>query len=121
VARSTSFYFSFLALPPAKRRAIISVFDFCRSVDDSVDLASAVDEADRAIALWRREVERVFTGGSPTTPQGRALQNTAASFALARRDFDALVDGVEMDIRRATTRRLAISRRIAIASRRRSA
>ena len=37
VARDTSFYYSFLVLPPDKRRAIIAVWDFCRAVDDAVD------------------------------------------------------------------------------------
>lgn len=35
--RDTSFYYSFLVLPPAERRAIVSVWDFCRAVDDAVD------------------------------------------------------------------------------------
>jgi 15-cis-phytoene synthase len=34
VARDTSFYYSFLVLPPEKRRAIVAVWDFCRAVDD---------------------------------------------------------------------------------------
>ena len=37
MSRDTSFYYSFLVLPPAKRRAIIAVWDFCRAVDDAVD------------------------------------------------------------------------------------
>ncbi len=37
VARDTNFYYSFLVLTPAKRQAIIAVWDFCRAVDDAVD------------------------------------------------------------------------------------
>ena len=37
MSRDTSFYYSFLVLPPAKRHAIIAVWDFCRAVDDAVD------------------------------------------------------------------------------------
>ena len=39
MSRDTSFYYSFLVLPPRKRRAIIAVWDFCRAVDDAVDEA----------------------------------------------------------------------------------
>jgi phytoene synthase len=39
VARDTSFYYAFLMLPPAKRNAIVAVWDFCRAVDDAVDEA----------------------------------------------------------------------------------
>src|SRR4051812_1368340 len=35
--RATTFYYSFLALPQEKRRAIVAVWDFCRAVDDAVD------------------------------------------------------------------------------------
>ncbi len=37
MARDTSFYYAFLMLPPAKRNAIVAVWDFCRAVDDAVD------------------------------------------------------------------------------------
>src|SRR5438094_906453 len=37
MSRDTSFYYSFLVLPPSKRKAIIAVWDFCRAVDDAVD------------------------------------------------------------------------------------
>ena len=46
MARDTNFYYSFLVLPPEKRRAIVAVWDFCRAVDDAVDEAPA--ERDRA-------------------------------------------------------------------------
>ena len=34
---ATNFYYSFLVLPSSQRRAIVSVWDFCRAVDDAVD------------------------------------------------------------------------------------
>src|SRR5262245_26180650 len=46
MTRKTSFYYSFLVLPAAERRAITAVFDFCRAVDDAVDL-----EPDRTRAV----------------------------------------------------------------------
>jgi len=37
-ARSgSSFYYSFLFLPPERRRAITALYAFCREVDDVVD------------------------------------------------------------------------------------
>jgi phytoene synthase len=95
--RKTSFYFSFLALPAPRRRAIEAVFDFCRAVDDSVDLERDSLRAAAAADAWRAEIARVFDGGSPETPQGRALQGFVEPFHLPRGQFDALVDGVAMD------------------------
>jgi phytoene synthase len=97
LARDTNFYYSFLVLPPTKRRAIVAVWDFCRAVDD------AVDEVDPAgapleIARWRAELAACFDGGAPGTPQGRMLAPCVAAFGLPRDSFDALIEGVEMDI-----------------------
>ena len=104
MARDTNFYYSFLVLPGGKRRAIVAVWDFCRAVDDAVDEATghsavvhvtARDEIDR----WRRELSAVFDGGTPETRQGLALVPLVPQFNLAREPFEALIDGVEMDLR----------------------
>lgn len=99
MTRKTSFYYSFLVLPKAKREAITAVFDFCRAVDDSVDLESDPDRAQAALATWRAEVARVFDHQPAATPQGRALQPFVTPCRLPREQFDALVDGVAMDAR----------------------
>ena len=97
MTRKTSFYYSFLVLPKAKREVIVAVWDFCRAVDDAVDLESDPVTARAALDEWRREVDRVFAG-APVTRQGIALQTLAAPFTLPREQFDALIDGVGMDI-----------------------
>lgn len=102
MTRKTSFYYSFLVLPAPERRAITAVFDFCRAVDDAVDLEPDSARAQSALASWREEVARVFEGRTPGTPQGLALQPFVKPFHLPRGQFDALIDGVAMD---ATPRR----------------
>ena len=103
MARDTNFYYSFLVLPAEKRRAIIAVWDFCRAVDDAVDEAPAGagsrDAAARErIAWWRCELARCFDGGTPESPQGQRLVPFIAEFDLPRAPFDALIEGVEMDL-----------------------
>jgi phytoene synthase len=97
MARDTNFYYSFLVLPAEKRSAIIKVWDFCRAVDDAVDEAG-IEDVPREVAMWRREVAACFDGGTPSTPQGRALQPLVRRFNLPRPAFDALIEGVEMDV-----------------------
>ena len=97
MARDTSFYYSFLVLPAEKRRAIVAVWDFCRAVDDAVDEADGGSAA-AEVARWREELARCFDGGAPQTPQGRALQPLIAAFSLPRPAFEALIEGVEMDL-----------------------
>jgi 15-cis-phytoene synthase len=99
VARDTNFYYSFLVLPADKRRAIVAVWDFCRAVDDAVDEAGAArGGAEHELARWRSELRAAFDGGSPQTPQGRALAPLVTQFRLPRSAFDALIEGVEMDL-----------------------
>ena len=98
MSRDTNFYYSFLVLPAEKRAAIVAVWDFCRAVDDAVDEAVAGASAESEIGRWRREVAACFDGGSPETPQGRAIAPLVRRFNLPRSAFDALVDGVEMDL-----------------------
>jgi phytoene synthase len=100
VSRDTSFYYSFLVLPPAKRQAIIAVWDFCRAVDDAVDEVGerpGTSPADE-IARWRHELAACFEGREPETRQGRALAPLVATFRLSREPFEALIEGVEMDV-----------------------
>lgn len=109
MSRDTSFYYSFLVLPPRKRRAIVAVWDFCRAVDDAVDevvpdelwrrglTPEARALAAGRLAVWRRELAACYEG-TPETTQGVALVPFIKEFHLPRKPFDELVDGVEMDL-----------------------
>ena len=101
MSRDTSFYYSFVVLPPRKRSAIIAVWDFCRAVDDAVDEGAQGEGARTQLAVWRAELASCYcagTGGGPRTPQGRALRPCIREFDLPREPFEDLIDGVEMDI-----------------------
>ncbi len=103
--RHTSFYYAFLLLPPAKRRAIVAIWDFFRAVDDAVDESGgpgsdgSPDATSRAaLVAWRRELAACFDGAKPQTPQGEALVPHIRAFGLPRRPFEDVIDGVEMDL-----------------------
>jgi phytoene synthase len=112
MARDTSFYYAFLMLPPAKRNAIVAVWDFCRAVDDAVDEAvpsssgplpaAARVKAERELAGWRDELRRAFEphAEAPATRQGRALRPLVTAFNLPRQPFEDVIDGVAMDLAR---------------------
>src|SRR3954469_21710350 len=98
MARDTNFYYSFLVLSPDKRRAIVAVWDFCRAVDDAVDEAGAGEPARTQVARWKTELATVFDGRPPETSQGRMLAPLITRFNLPRSAFEALIEGVEMDL-----------------------
>ena len=101
MARQTSFYYSFLVLPPTQRRAIVAVWDFCRAVDDAVDEAPGRDglpSGAAAVPFWRAELARCYNGEAPATTQGRQLQPFIRRFDLPRQPFEDVIDGVAMDV-----------------------
>jgi phytoene synthase len=104
--RDTNFYYSFLVLPSEKRRAIVAVWDFCRAVDDAVDEAPVAAPAGdprsgrEQLVRWREELAVCYDAGRPQTAQGRNLVPFIRRFSLPRAAFEAVIDGVAMDLDR---------------------
>ncbi len=99
VARSgSSFYYSFLFLPPPKRQAITALYAFCREVDDVVDECHETHVAETKLAWWRQEIDNTFRQ-MPQHPVGQALQPAIRNFGLAQERFHDIIDGMEMDLR----------------------
>ena len=98
-ASGSSFYYSFLFLPPERRRAITAVYAYCREVDDLVDEVSDANAAEATLAWWRHEVGDLFRG-HPTHPVTRALQPFIdREFGISQRRLTAILDGMEVDLR----------------------
>ena len=91
---------SFLAamwfLPAEKRRGIYAVYSFCRAVDDVADGDDEPDHKRRQLAIWREEIDNVFSG-RPATAVGMALAPLVGKYGLRRDDFLAVIDGMEFD------------------------
>jgi len=96
-ASGSSFYYSFLFLPPDKRRAITALYAFCREVDDVVDECSDAQVARTTLNWWRGQVTEIY-GGKPQHPVALALVPVVRQFNLAQEHLLELIDGMEMDI-----------------------
>ncbi len=93
----SSFYYSFLFLPPDKRRAITAFYAFCREVDDVVDETQDVSVARTKLAWWRTEVVNIYQG-NPQHPVGKALQSVVTQFNIPQEKLHEIIDGMEMDL-----------------------
>ena len=96
-ASGSSFYAAMRLLPQAEREAMFAIYAFCREVDDIADEPGPTADERRALLDgWRRDVDRLFEGDPP----GRAVDliEPARRFGLAREDFLAVIDGMEMDV-----------------------
>ena len=97
VQSGSSFYYSFLFLPPERRRAITALYAFCREVDDTVDEASDASLARIKLAWWRTEVSTMYKG-TPTHPVTQALKPHIEVYHLEEQHLQAIIDGMEMDL-----------------------
>jgi phytoene synthase len=96
----SSFYYSFLFLPPERRRAITALYAFCREVDDVVDEVTDPGVARSKLAWWRAEIVAAYAG-TPQHPVARALVPVVAAYGLPQEHFQAVIDGMAMDLERA--------------------
>lgn len=97
-ARSgSSFYYSFLFLPPDRRRAITALYAFCREVDDVVDEVSDPSVAQAKLSWWRAAVDQMFDG-APEHPVLRALAPHLDTCHIERAKLQAIITGMEMDL-----------------------
>ena len=93
----SSFAFSFRFLPTPRRHAITALYAFCREVDDVVDAVAEPAPARMKLAWWRTEIAAAF-GGKPQHPVALALAEVVARYPLPREHFDAIIDGMAMDL-----------------------
>jgi phytoene synthase len=96
-AAGSSFYTAMRVMPKAEREAMYAIYAFCRAVDDIADDGGA-PRASRVAALdvWRKDIEALYAG----KPAGNAafLAGAVRSFGLEKKDFLAVIDGMEMDV-----------------------
>jgi phytoene synthase len=93
----SSFYYSFMLLERARREAIVALYAFCREVDDVVDECEHPEVASAKLAWWRQEVANAYAG-RPNHPVTRALAPAIAAYELPQEWFQAIIDGMEMDL-----------------------
>ena len=113
---SRSFYFSSLLLPREVRRASWALYAFCRRADDAVDEGTGEALLAARVAGLRARLDRVYGGSGPQAlvpapgqgsagppssedPVDRAYARVAAAYGIPRGVPEALLAGMEMDVR----------------------
>jgi 15-cis-phytoene synthase len=90
---------AFVLLPKAKREGMSALYAFCREVDDVADNESLpVPQRREQLAAWRADVRRACGTEIPQFTVNRELQPVIHEYHLAYEHFDALLQGVEMDL-----------------------
>jgi len=95
-ASGSSFYTAMRILPRPQREAMYEIYAFCRHVDDIADSADPRTDRLERLEIWRRDIDALYLGTPP--PHVIGLQPAVRTFGLAREDFFAVIDGMEMDV-----------------------
>lgn len=104
-----NFYYAFLTLPAAQRRAICVVYAFCRFCDDSVDAVRSPDEKLAALDTLRESLALAYSGGgkdhssapypaNDSRPIFLALADVAHRYGIPQEYFDEVIAGVQADL-----------------------
>src|ERR1700759_408279 len=95
-ASGSSFYAAMRILPREQREAMFQIYSFCRQVDDIADSDGPRELRLAEIQQWRDDIDALYQGRPPE----RLLDYVASvrRFDLKREDFQAIIDGMEMDI-----------------------
>ena len=97
----SSFLSGFRFLSVEKRNAITVLYAFCRELDDVVDGCTDPNVAQITLNWWRSDLEKVFNNEMPEHPVHQALKDIRVSFDLPKNEFEALIDGMQMDLEQA--------------------
>lgn len=94
-----NFYYSFLALPPARKNAICAIYAFMRKADDLSDDESLPHEARRRdLDAWLASWHEASQGGTTPDPVFIAVRDATQRFKIPLSLLDELVAGTTMDL-----------------------
>ena len=94
-----NFYYSFVALPPARRNAICAIYAFMRKADDlSDDESISREQRRRELDAWLAAWHAAREGAATEDPVFIAVRDAAARFNIPYSLLDELVAGTTMDL-----------------------
>jgi phytoene synthase len=97
-SRARNFYYSFVVLPPERRRALCAVYAFMRYCDDISDGAAGNENKREMLRKWRTQLDLALSGdfgGNAILP---AFYDSVRRFSIPGEYFHWVIDGAEMDL-----------------------
>ena len=94
----SSFFWGMHMLPSKERRAIYTLYAFCRHIDDIVDGNEALSHKMELINAWRKEIDNIYDKKVPASCIGRNIYKNCMRFDIPKTDLTSLISSISMDI-----------------------
>lgn len=93
-----NFYWSFLLLPPSRRRSMCALYAFMRQTDDLADEPGEAETKRGLLARWRSDLDDSLSGNPRDWPGFLALADSVRLHSIPSKYLHEVIDGVSMDL-----------------------
>ena len=96
---ASSFYWGMKSLSKEKKRAMFSIYAFCRIVDDIADNFGHPEKKNKKLDEWVKKINILFSKKNHKTSILRELKISINNFNLDQKDFISIIEGMKMDVK----------------------
>ncbi len=93
-----SFFLASRFLPAAKRNAAFALYAFCRTVDQLIDEKGSVNEKEKKLAAWKKELAMTWEKKGHKNPILSAFVFTCNTHSIPREWGFRLIEGLRVDL-----------------------
>lgn len=94
----SSFFWGMHILPTKERRAIYTLYAFCRHIDDIVDGEAPLTHKLELLDAWRQEIDNIYDKKAPASEIGRNIYKNCMRFNLPKEELVCLLNSISMDL-----------------------
>lgn len=95
-----SVFWGLYILPTKERRAIYTLYAFCRHIDDIVSGSAPLTQKMELLNAWRKELDNIYDKKVPESDIGRNIYKNCMRFNLPKQDLIDLLNGISMNLPR---------------------
>lgn len=94
----SSFFWGMYILPTKERRAIYTLYAFCRHIDDIVDGDLPLSRKQELLSAWQQEIDNIYDKKVPQSDIGRNIYKNCMRFNIPKKDLQNLLNSISMDV-----------------------
>ena len=96
----SSFYWGMNILDKPKKRAMFSIYSFCRVVDDIADSNLQKEKKLKKLDHWKNKINSIYKKKKDNNFLCRELSLSVKNYNLQKKDFISIINGMKMDCKK---------------------